>query len=206
MDFEKFLQLVLQVTGSLSSWQTLVANLLSFVGVIFFRHQINKFYATLDGMDNSIVTVATYGLLISAYVALYKSVSAVFRGFSRYREARNNEQELSRRQETLKQTLLDLSRKEIAILKFLLNQEYNVAWLPTHIKPVLMLKKKGIICLFSNAEKNISHQSLYYSDSFSHAQMFTIPDDVLKLITQIKPDASPKWRKTKPDHTFSDFQ
>ena len=70
MDFEKFVQLIMQATGTISSLQCITANLVSFITVVIFRKYITYLYDTLNDMDNPIINVATWGLLFSVYINL----------------------------------------------------------------------------------------------------------------------------------------
>ena len=206
MDFEKFVQLIGQATGTISSLQCITANLVSFIAAVIFRKHITYLYGTLNGMNNPIINVATWGLLFSVYIMIYKAVSAVFKFVADRKNALKAEQEKIQRLERLKQDIATLSNNEIAIIKFLLNQDQHTAWLPKNLKHVLLLRKKGILYLFCNEEKKISSDSLYYSDFFSRAQMYALTNHAQNIISQLPLEIRKKWRKVKPDNTLKDCQ
>ena len=104
------------------------------------------------------------------------------------------------------QDILNLSKSEIAILKFILKQHLHAAWLPTHDKSILFLQKKGFISLVCNTSKEIPLHSTFHSDFFSTASLFSIPDNVQLLIAHMPQEFHMKWRKIKPDWRLQDCQ
>ncbi|MBQ6113445.1 MAG: super-infection exclusion protein B [Synergistaceae bacterium] len=194
MDFEKFVQLIMQATGTISSLQCITANLVSFITVMIFRKHITYLYGTLNGMDNSIINVATWGLLFSVYIMIYKAVSAVFIKYNNVKKGKR-----------LKQDIMTLSNNEIAILRFILTQDSQAAWLPDKMLPVIQLETKNIIHNIDYTRTKIASiwRDFTYGVSCS---VYTISNDAQNIISQLPPDIRKKWRKVKPDRTLKDYQ
>lgn len=152
---------------------------------------------------DSIITIL---FVLSLYGIVYRTVSGVFKVVQQYRDAKQLKREEARRLEALKNSLLNLSKNEIAILKFILTQSLHAAWLPVHDKSTLFLKKKGFLSLISNTSKEIPLHSTFHADFFSSASLFSIPDNIRLLINNMPPEFSKKWRKIKPDWRLKDCQ
>ena len=205
IDFEKILAFTTQVTGSLSAWQTIIANIAAFVAVIFSRNALNCWYATLYGMDNSIITAASWLFMISVYAIIYKAVSACFKAVSNFKTNRLKEREKTAQKERMMKDIQALSKQEIAILKFVIAQPSHVAWLPASYAPVIILAKKGLISLFSKKSKNIPAHSRYY-EFLSEALLFVVPEYVQKLVADMPLEFMKKWRRIKPDRSLDECQ
>lgn len=202
---EKISAFILQTTGSLSSWQSVIANVSVFVVAILFRNSINNFYATILLMDNPIVTFATWDLVFYGYIAFHKTVSAVFAWLSRHKNSQAAKQKALLHKETIKLSILNLSRNETAILKFLLKQEAYAAWLPNEDSSVILLESKNII-------RNVDHTRTKIVD-FWHGSsrnlscsLYQISDDVQSILTDMHGELSKNWRNVKANHSLADLQ
>lgn len=200
-DFEKILAFVTQVTHSITSWQAVITNIIPLFVVLIFHHAVKHFYVTLEGMNNTFVTVAIWLSMFSLYGLLYKAVSACFSAVSKHKADKEAQKNESIRKERMIQDILNLSKSEIAILKFILAQEHNIAWMPDEHKTIIMLREKGIITLFCKDSKTIST-----GQSLNFASLLTIPDNVQKLLSHMPQDFHKKWRKIKQDNSFQDCQ
>ena len=155
-------------------------------------------------MNNPIITITTCGFLISVYVFVYKFISAGFKAVSNYRNARKTEQERLLREQTMLKYLCNLSRSEIAILKFILKQSSCAAQLPDQYKPIMLLIEKGYLVQIGDDSKPISDFRLMFDYSLAH--LFSIPDNIQQLIKHMPPEFSKKLRKTKPDRILKECQ
>ena len=150
------------------------------------------------------ITVLLFAL--SLYGIIYRSVSGVFKTVQQFRDDKNKKREEAHRLKALKNSLLNLSKNEMAILKFVLLQDLHSSWLPTHDKSILFLQKKGFISLISNTSKKIPLHSTFYADFFSAASLFSVPDNIQLLINNMPPQFQKKWHKIKPDWRLRDCQ
>ncbi len=203
-----YIELIEKISGLIShiaySWQGITANVIACVFTFFLRNFILDFYVTLDGMNNPIITVAAWLLIISMYALIHRSVSAGFAFFSKLKAQKAHEKTEMLRQESIRQNFMALSKKEMAILKFVLLQDLHSAWLPDNYKPVMILIEKGYLVQIGLDGKSISN--LQYMFDYSIAHLFTVPDNIQQLIAHMPPEFSKKWRKIKPDRTLQECQ
>ena len=204
--FDKICSLLSNITGSIISWNTIFANLIAISCSIFFRNSISRFYATLDGMNDTLKNILIILSIITVYSFFYQITSAFSSFLSKLKERWLSSREASLRSNILKQHLFALSKKEIAIVKFILLQDNHMAWLPEIQKDIIFLTHEGIITPFSNHRKEIDRASFYYSEPFASARLFCIPDHIQLFIAQIPDNLSRKWKKVKPDSSFSLLQ
>ena len=200
---EHFLALA---SGSFSSWPSITTNAITVLILFFARNIIFSFYVTLQGMNNLLMNITALLFMLSLYGIIYRSVSGAFKAVQQYRDTKKKKREEAHRLEALKNSLLNLSKNEIAILKFTLQQSLHSAWLPIHDKSILFLKNKGLISLISNTSKEIPSYSTFHADFFSSASLFSVPDNIRLLINNMPPEFSQKWRKIKPDWRLKDCQ
>ena len=189
---EHFLALA---SNSFSSWPSITTNAITILILFFFRNIIHSFYVTLQGMNNMVTNITFLLFLLTLYGIIYRSVSGAFKAVQHYRDAKNKKLEQSRRLETLKNSLLNLSKNEIAILKFILAQDNYSAWLPVYDKSIIILQNKGFISLISNTSKEIPSYSTFYADFFSSASLFSVPNSIRLLIDNMPQEFHKKWRK-----------
>ena len=203
-----YIELIEKISGLLShisySWQGITANGLACAFVFVFRKRILDFYVTLHNMNNPIITVVSWLFVISIYALIHKSVLATFTFFSKIKAQKAHKKAELLRHENIKQNFMTLSKKEIAILKFVLSQDWHSAWLPDNYKPIMILIKKGYLVQIGSNSKSIS--SLRYMFDYSSAHLFTVPDNIQQLISQMPQEFSQKWRRTKPDWSFQECQ
>ena len=203
LDFiEKFSALA---SGSFSSWPSITTNVFTIVILFLARNIFHPFYVTLQSMDNLLanITVLLFGLTL--YGIIYRSVSGVFKTVQQYRDAKNKKLEDSRRFEALKESILNLSKSEISILKFFIQQSLHATWLPDEDTSVILLERKNII-------RNVDFTRTKIVD-FWHGSsrniscnLYQITDDARKLLTEMHNELSRKWRNVKASKTFADFQ
>lgn len=155
-------------------------------------------------MNNLLTNITVLLFVLTLYGIIYRSISGVFKAVQQYRDAKQQKREEARRLEALKNSLLNLSKKEMAILKFVLLQDLHSAWLPDNYKPVMILIEKGYLVQIGLDGKSISN--LQYMFDYSIAHLFTVPDNIQQLIAHMPPEFSKKWRKIKPDWKLKDCQ
>ena len=156
-------------------------------------------------MNNPIVTIATWGLLFSGYIVIYKIVSEIFNAVSKHNESKRKEQEKLRHLEILKHDIMNLSNGEIAIIKFILKQSLHAAWLPDEDAFVILLESKNIIHNVDLTRTKIFN-FWHNSNRNLSCNLYQITDNALKLITEMHGQLSQKWRNVKTDKTLADFQ
>ena len=203
-----YIELIEKISGLIShvtySWQGLAANVIACASVFFLHSVIRDFYVTLDNMNNPIITVAAWLFIISVYALIHRSVSAGFAFFSKLKAQKAHEKTEMLRQESIRQNFMALSKKEMAILKFVLLQDLHSAWLPDKYKPVMILIEKGYLIQIGLDGKSISDLRHMFDYSFAH--LFTVPDNIQQLIVHLPPEFSKKWRSIKPDRTLQECQ
>ena len=172
---------------------------------VFARNIFLSFYVTLLGMDNLLanITVLLFGLTL--YGLVFRSVSAVFNTVQQYKDAKNKKLEDSRRIEALKSSILHLSKSEIAILKFFLQQSLYTAWLPDEDTSVILLENKNIIHNVDFSRTKIV-DFWHGSNRNLSCNLYQITADTRKLLTEMQGELSKKWRNIKTNKTFADFQ
>ena len=89
-------------------------------------------------MNDSIITTASWLFMLSLYALIFKAVST-------FKAGRLKEKEKATQNERTMKDILALSKQEIAILKFVLNQGSSTAWLPDNCKQVMLLVEKGYL-------------------------------------------------------------
>ena len=192
---EHFLALA---SNSFSSWPSITTNALTVMILFFSRNIIHSFYVTLQGMNNMVTNITFLLFLLTLYGIIYRSVSGAFKAVQHYRDAKNKKLEQSRRLETLKNSLLTLSKSEIAILKFILTQDNYSAWLYAEAMPVIMLETKQILRNI-DLTKNKIHNNILYSP-------YQLVHEAHDIITHMPLEFLKKWRKIKPDRSLEECQ
>lgn len=192
---EHFLALT---SNSFSSWPSITTNAFTVLILFFFRNIIHSFYVTLQGMNNMVTNITFLLFLLTLYGIIYRSVSGAFKAVQHYRDAKNKKLEQSRRLETLKNSLLNLSKNEIAILKFILAQDNYSAWLPEAGLSVILLEAKNILHNIDFTRNKLLNGSLY--------NPYQITLEAHNIITNTPQEFHKKWRKVKPDWSLQDCQ
>ena len=148
-------------------------------------------------MNDSIITTASWLFMLSLYALIFKAVST-------FKAGRLKKQEEATRKERVMKDILALSKQEIAILKFVLKQGSSTAWLPDNCKQVIILVEKGYLVQIGFNSKPISDLRLSFHYSLVH--LFSVPENVQKIIADMPQEFVKKWRRIKPDRSFKDCQ
>ena len=145
-------------------------------------------------------------LALSLYGIIFKAVSFTLSRAKRFLKNRHSKQLKLQRLELFKQTLLALSKNEIATLKFILHQPNFSAWLPDNYSSTIFLLQKQLITRFSSNTKTISDDSGLLSEALSFASLFTIPENVRNILADMPPELANRWRKVRINNSFAQFQ
>ena len=203
---EKITALVLQVTGSLSSWSTIITNIISVLLTFSCRNIIRSFYATLDTMNDFVTNFIFVLLALSLYGIIFKAVSFSLSLGKHFLQLRHSKKLKIQHTELIKQKLLTLSKHEIAILKFILQQPAFSAWLPDNYNTTIFLLKKELITRFSSNTKTISTDPELFSEALSFASLFTVPENVRDILADMPPELAARWRNTRVNNSFAKYQ
>ena len=157
-------------------------------------------------MNYNVDTIIFWLATITAYAFIYRSVCAVASLCSKLYASRKAAKAHTRNLLLKKQNLLNLSKTEIATLKFLLAQSSRVAWLPASSSTTALLKQKGFIKPFGRNIKNICDNSKSFQEAISHAVLFTVPSDIAQLISLLPQEHFKAWRKGQPDRSLAQYQ
>ena len=199
MDFlEKISTFILQVASSSYSWCSIIASgAFSFIlGYIHYSH------GTILSMSDTITNIITWMFLISLYLLIHKTCSSIGELILAFREQRKNEAAIKKQQEQDKNTMLNLSPREFGLLKFMLSQDCNAAWLPPNATPVIFLSIKNCIKQLDYLDsKTITTKKGSFSVS-----LFAISDNVIRIIANMPPEIAEKWRNSKTDKSFAKYQ
>ncbi len=199
MDFlEKISAFILQAANSSYSWCSILASTL-FIAILAFIHQS---YATIFNMNDTITTFITWMTLITLYFLIHKICSSIGDVILAFRAERKKEAELKKLQEQDKQTLLHLSPREIGLLKFMLSQDCNSAWLPHNDKLVIFLTLKHCIKQLDFLES----KTITTNKGSISVSLFSVTDTILSILWDMPQELAEKWRKAKNNKTFAKYQ
>ena len=203
---EKITALVLQVTGSLSSWSTIITNIISVLLTFSCRDIIRSFYATLDAMNDFVSNFIFVLLALSLYGIIFRAVSFSLSLGKKLIQYRRSKKVKLQRIQLIKQKLLTLSKNEFSVLKFLLAQDSCSAWLPRNTSDVVLLREKGLIKPLGRNIKNIYDNQKTFQEAMSYAIFFTVPENVKNILADMPPELANRWRKTRVNNSFAKYQ
>ena len=203
---DKIAALVLQVTGSLSSWSTIITNIISVLLTFSCRDIIRSFYATLDAMNDFVSNFIFVLLVLSLYGIIFRAVSFTLSLGKKLIQYRRSKKVKLQRIQLIKQKLLTLSKNEFSVLKFLLAQDSCSAWLPRNTSDVVLLREKGLIKPLGRNIKNIYDNQKTFQEAMSYAIFFTIPENVRNILADMPPELADRWRKTRVNNSFAKYQ
>ena len=195
---EKITAIILQVAGSTYSWSSIISSLL-FSFILFCLHYV---HVTIFSMNETIINVATWIFLISLFLAIHKTCSTIGDIILSARAQKKAEAQKAFDKQRITQSLLALSAKELGLLKFILKQDFQAAWLlPNSTIVVILSAKKFIQPVDILPSKNVP---VGYDQSL--ASLFTIPENVRNILADMPPELAAKWRKTRINNSFAQFQ
>ena len=195
---EKITAIILQVAGSTYSWSSIISSLL-FSFILFCLHYV---HVTIFSMNETIINVATWIFLISLFLAIHKTCSTIGDIILSARAQKKAEAQQAFDKQRITQSLLALSAKELGLLKFILKQDFQAAWLlPNSTIVVILSAKKFIQPVDILPSKNVP---VGYDQSF--ASLFTIPENVRNILADMPPELAAKWRKVRINNSFAQFQ
>ena len=101
--------------------------------------------------------------------------------------------------------LLNLTKSEVSIIKYLLAQPTLSAWLPNETATIL-LTHKGYIEIVCNKRKKFDifdNMNLYKNENDT---LYTLSQQTRDLINTHKEEINSKWRKIKRNRTLDNYQ
>ena len=195
---DKIAALVFKAAGSTYSWSNIIASLL-FSLVLF---ALNISCDTIFHMNETIINVATWMFLISLFLAIHKTCSTIGDLILSARAQKKAQAQLALEKQRSVNTLLALSAKEIGLLKFILHQEFQSAWLLPNSTIVIILAAKKLIQpvdILPSQHTSVGNDEVLTS-------LFTIPENVKNIIADMPPELAARWRKVRINNSFAQFQ
>lgn len=138
---EKITAIILQVAGATYSWSSIISSLL-FSFILFCLHYV---HVTIFSMNETIINVATWMFLISLFLAIHKTCSTIGDIILSARAQKKAEAQQAIDKQRITQSLLALSAKELGLLKFILKQDFQAAWLLPNSTIIVILSAKKFI-------------------------------------------------------------
>ena len=183
------------------SWKILSVAL--FVSNILLAMRLfNVFNAILSGMDKYI----KFSCLIFSILFVYKILADSFLCFLNKRKNKITEKQL---QINLLNSILALSKGELAVLKYIFNRPDYSAWLPQNLTAAILLLHKGYIKIISqqrpkgNIFEDMDTKNFYKNDSDI---LYIIHDDIKKLIKAHQEEITHTWQKIRINKNFNKLQ
>ena len=96
-------------------------------------------------MNETFINVATWMFLISLFLAIHKTCSTIGDIILSARAQKKAEAQKAFDKQRITQSLLALSAKELGLLKFILKQDFQAAWLLPNSTIVVILSAKKFI-------------------------------------------------------------
>ena len=153
-------------------------------------------------MNETIVNVATWMFLISLFLAIHKTCSTIGDIIISARTQKKADTQRAIEKQRSTNALLALTAKELGLLKFILRQEFQAAWLlPNSTIVIILSAKKFIQPVDMLPSKNVS-----VGDNQSLAELFTIPENVRNILADMPPELAERWRKTRVNNSFAKHQ
>ena len=100
-------------------------------------------------------------------------------------------------------SFLNLSKREIAILKYLFLRSNHSAWLPPDMPDTSLLLHKGYIEVIVDKRKSPNPLNFYTSAKDS---LYTLTESSTTTLNRHKDDFMRRWKKIKVDKLFDKFQ
>ena len=177
-----------------------------YVNTFSARNTIRAFYVTLDTMNDFVTNFIFVLLTLSLYGIIFRAVSFAFSLGKHFLQLRRSKKLEIQQTETVKQHIFSISKDEISAIKFLLAQDSFSAWLPHDSSAVALLRGKGLIKPFGRNIKTIYDNQKSFQEAMSYAIFFTIPENVRNILADMPPELAAKWRKTRINNSFAQFQ
>ena len=156
----------------------------------------------LSGMDKYI----KFSCLIFSILFVYKILADSFLCILNKRKNKIIEKQ---QQINLLNSILALSKGELAVLKYIFNRPDYSAWLPQNLTAAILLLHKGYIKIISrqrpqgNIFEDMDIKNFYKNDSDI---LYTIHDDTKKLIQAHQEEITHTWQKIRINKNFNKLQ
>ena len=110
---------------------------------------------------------------------------------------------LKREEQNNLHSFLNLSKREIAILKYLFLRSNHSAWLPPDMPDTSLLLNKDYIKVIAKNRKYVDPLNFYVSEKDA---LYTLTETTLTLIGKHKEEFMRRWNKIHIDKTLDKYQ
>lgn len=110
---------------------------------------------------------------------------------------------LERQEQSHLDALLNLSKSEAAVMKYLFLRPNHSAWLPPDMPDTSLLLHKGYIEVIVDKRKSPDPLNFYTSEKDS---LYTLTENTLITLNKHKDDFMTRWKKVKIDKLFDKYQ
>ena len=198
--------LIVQVTGNLSSWLVIMTNFMFLPILFLISDAVKIFYDKISGMPETIINIASCMFFISLYMAIYKVISGLFKSVSKY-QARKDEQEREQHaQEAMRATIRGLSLREIGIIKFMLRDEFQSAWLQPKDKAIIFLQDKGFIEQVGEEFKNLENIYDKHGSAITIGHLYRLTPKFNQAYQGILQELQAQWKRIKIPVELKQYQ
>ena len=187
LDFLNFLELI----NKFLSWRLLIP--VTFISFAFLGLDfVPIFHDILHAMFNYIVvSCILFSLLVICKIGFLLQ-ELIARTIKLKREESNN-----------LNSLLSLSKPEIAVLKYLFYRQTNSAWLPPDFTEAILLLHKGYLEVVSEKRKSFDALNFYLNEKDT---LYKLSEATLHLINKHKEEITRKWKKIRINKRLEQYQ
>lgn len=141
------------------------------------------FHAILHDMIDYIAILSVILIILS----ICKLVYSLCKKFSRKKAREHAERDRLN-------TLLELSKPEAAVLKYLFHRSTKSAWLPASVAEATLLLHKGYIQVMSRSRKSFDLLNFY---AVSSDKLYALTQNTIDLILAHKDEVLPRWKRIR---------
>ena len=107
------------------------------------------------------------------------------------------------REQNMINNFLNISKKELAIMKFLFHRKTKSAWLPCNLTEAILLTKKHYIKIIQSSRKSMEMFNFYINQNDI---LYSITPETLNLINKYKSDVTQKFKSVHYDKILNKYQ
>ena len=197
MDFLTSLIEIIKTSEAILTWKILSVCLFVSNALLLLRYS-EFFSAILSDMDKYI----KLSCLIFSILFIYKIIADSFLCILDKRKNKIAEKQL---QINLLNSILALSKSELAVLKYIFCRPTQHAWLSKDLLEAILLTHKGIIKIVQDKRGSPSglNFSLYIN---SDDTLYTLSDQAKKVISEHLQEIKTKWRNARINRNLDNYQ